>query len=101
MHKSKVFCEKSIEKPNTKTNTSPLVFKIVYGGHSLDHIEPVKWGRDHEKDAREDFVRTTSPKLKNFCLKTCGLFVHKYFPYIAASPDVTESHDVNVVGMFL
>ena len=51
MHKSKIYCEKSIEK---KKKTSPLVSQIVYGGQSLDHIEAVKWGRDNEKDARED-----------------------------------------------
>ena len=76
-----------VRNPSKKQKTSPLVSQIVYGVQSLDHIEAVKWGRDHEKDAREDFVRITSPKHNNFCLKTCGLFVHKDFPYIAASPD--------------
>ena len=76
-----------VRNPTKKQKTSPLVSQIVFGGPSLDHIEAVKWGREHETDARESFVRTTSPKHKNSSVKTCGLFVHKDFPYIAASPD--------------
>ena len=76
-----------VRNPTKKQKVSPLVSQIVFGGPSLDHIEAVKWGREHEKDAREDFVRTTSPRHANFSVKTCGLIVHKDFPYIAASPD--------------
>ena len=76
-----------VRNPKKKQKTSPLVSQIVFGGPSLDHIEAVKWGREHEKEAREDFVRTRSPKHENFSVKTCGLFVHQDFSYIAASPD--------------
>ena len=80
-----IHCEKPHKKKPQKV--SPLVSQIVFGGPSLDHIKAVKWGREHEKDAREDFVRTTSPRHANFSVKTCGLIVHKDFPYIATCPD--------------
>ena len=76
-----------VRNPTKKQKVSPLVSEIVFGGPPLDHIEAVKWGREHEKNAREDFVRTISPRHENFTVKTSGLHVCKEFPYIAASPD--------------
>ena len=78
-----------MRNPTKKQKVSPLVSEIVFGGPPLDHIEAVKWGREHEKNAREDFVRTISPRHVNFTVKTCGLHVCKEFPYIAASPTLS------------
>ena len=76
-----------LRKPSKKQKVSPLVAEIVYGGPALDHLEAIKWGVEHEQDAKEAFYRSVSPNHRNFSIKQCGLHVHKDMPYIAASPD--------------
>ena len=76
-----------LRKPTKKQKVSPLVAEIVYGGPALDHLEAIKWGVEHEQDAKEAFYRSVSPNHRNFSIKQCGLHVHKDMPYIAASPD--------------
>jgi hypothetical protein len=48
----------------------------------LGHVRAIKWGRDHEDDARRDYEFATNCKVTQ-----CGIFVSKKNGLFAASPD--------------
>ena len=66
--------------------TNPLIARIVHH-QSLDNVPPIQWGKTHEKDALDAFIRVEGPKHKNMKLKEVGLILKKDLPYIGASPD--------------
>merc|ERR1711862_423204 len=41
----------------------------------------MKWGIDHEMDAVSEFEKENGRTTK------CGLFIHKKYPYLGATPD--------------
>jgi hypothetical protein len=48
----------------------------------ISQVRAIKWGRDHEDDARKEYERDTRSKVV-----VCGIFVSKKNPLFAASPD--------------
>lgn len=62
------------------------------------NTEATKWGRYHEKAAREAYSCYQKQKHKHFFLSDSGLFVGTEEPYLGASPDGLVSCDCCGVG---
>ena len=67
--------------------TTPLVATILGKDKDWSHLPAFQYGREHEKDAKDAFIKLESLKHRSFTVKECGLYVHPQYPYIAASPD--------------
>ena len=50
-------------------------------------IPALKWGRENEDIARQDYVARMKGQHINFCVHNCGLVINVDFPYLGASPD--------------
>ena len=65
-----------------KTPCAKLVKCILYSNGNISHKKEIRWGRENEHVARQDYMKKTG----NF-VRQCGLFVHVNDPWLAASPD--------------
>lgn len=50
-------------------------------------IPAIKWGRDHENDARTEYFDIVKETHVNCQVDFCGLVINPKYPYMAASPD--------------
>ena len=65
-----------------------LVKSISYGGNAAaGKAAALKWGCDHEEDAKEYYIREVTRKHFDLCVLTAGLFINKDYPEIGASSD--------------
>ena len=46
-----------------------------------------RWGCEHERIARDAFLRQESPHHENLTAKDCGLLISSEYPFVGASPD--------------
>ena len=74
---------------SVKPPTTPLVSKLVLGWQNIDHIPSVRWGKEKENEAYNEFYARTLSQHQNCKLTKSGLCVFKDLdkPYIGASPD--------------
>jgi hypothetical protein len=63
-------------------NPARMASALWKPGVDLGHIRAIKWGQDHEDDARKQYKAATKSKVEE-----CGLFVSKKNPIFAVSPD--------------
>ena len=79
----------TLAKPRSSYSpkVTPLVTDLIYQDNSLDHIEAIKWGHDHEADAAKAFYALEATKHLDFKVEPAGLFVDKTRAYFGASPD--------------
>lgn len=75
-------------KGSIKPQTTPLLVKLTQLDSSeLDQIDAIKWGRENEKKAREDFFKSVGVQHKQPKLSMCGLRAIDCAPFLAASSD--------------
>ena len=65
----------------------PLVSKLVHGAPDIGNIPSVKWGREHEFQAKKAFVETEGPKHHTMKVTETGLIIDHANPILAATPD--------------
>ena len=54
---------------------------------SSENVPALKWGREKEDEARQDYISHMSVKHVDFVVRPCGLVVDPKYPYLGASPD--------------
>ena len=54
---------------------------------NLSHVPAIKWGKDHEDDARQEYISEASQSHEGFQYATAGLVVNPLYPYLGATPD--------------
>ena len=47
----------------------------------------LKWGRDNEDRARNEYIKFTNGKHNNLVVRPSGLVIHPNYPLLGASPD--------------
>lgn len=67
-------------KMRAATSCTTIVKSILY--QSFFGNPATMWGREHERVAIEEFSEKQKMEIKE-----CGLFVHKKYPFLAATPD--------------
>jgi len=72
---------------SVKPATTPLVSKLVLGWQNIDYIPPVRWGKEKENEAYNEFYAGALSQHQNCKLTKSALCVLKDKPYIGASPD--------------
>lgn len=72
--------------------TRPLLNKVL-SHRSLDNISAITWGREHEQDAKDAFLKQEIGKHKHLKLRDVDLLMKKDIPYIRASPDALDMCD--------
>lgn len=78
----------SASRGTVKPQTTSLLIKLTQLGHSeLDHIDAIKWGRENERKAREEFFREVGAQHQQPKLNMCGLRAIRSAPFLAASSD--------------
>jgi len=71
-----------------KPATTPLLIKLTQlNTDILDHVDSIKWGREHEQNAREAFFKEVGPAHQQPKLSMCGLRAISTAPFLAASAD--------------
>ncbi len=65
----------------------PLTARIIGQQPSLEHLPAIQWGKVHEKNAKDAFIKSEFGKHKKLKVQEAGLFIKKDLPYIGASPD--------------
>lgn len=80
-------------KGSTKPQTTTLLAKLtqIDFDSELEHVDAIKWGRDNEKKAREEFFRIVSVQHQQPKVSMCGLRAIESAPFLAASSDVIFS----------
>ena len=57
---------------------------LLYNSKSQLSSEAVRWGNDHEEEARQEYERTLS---SGETVKECGIFISKEHGFLGGSPD--------------
>ena len=75
-------------------NPAPSLMKSILS-ESSQHTaaESLKWGRDHEQTAIDQYSEIKSQHHTNFTIESAGMKIHPDHPYIAASPDAVRKCD--------
>ena len=76
----------NVAKGAIKPKTTPLLADLLNPSR-LDHIDAIKYGKEHEDDARQAFASIEVSKHVNGKLGLSGLVVSKSHPFLGASPD--------------
>ena len=64
-----------------------LVKTIMQYSYVNPAIPSLKWGRDNEDHARENYRASMQSDHEGFCVQSAGLLVSTTFPFLGASPD--------------
>ena len=78
-------------KRKKNRDTSKLVQNILYSSRNLGNIASIRHGKDHEDEAI-----TVLENVEKIKIKKCGIFIHKRYPFIGASPDGLVGDDTIV-----
>lgn len=71
-----------------KDSTSPTsLISHIMGYSSSISTTAMKWGIDHEEEARREFIGLEQQNHKNFSVRKSGLVVNNSWPYLGATPD--------------
>jgi hypothetical protein len=66
-------------------NPAEMIYKRLWNNQQdLSNVPAIKWGREHEADAREQYESSYGATM------SCGLFASREFPFIGASPDAIQ-----------
>ena len=84
----KAVCATSIEKPSKS-----LVKNICYPTSKPFTAKQTQWGCDHEKDAKELYIKTMMHEHENFTLSESGFVINPKYPFMGATPDGVGSCD--------
>ena len=64
-----------------------IVKKIMQYYPSAENVPALKWGRDNEDRARNEYITLEKGKHNNLVVRPSGLVVHPNHPLLGASPD--------------
>ena len=67
--------------------TKSLIKEICYSNSKIFFAKQTKWGCDHAKNAKVQYIKKMSEKYTNFQWHDSGLSINPAFPYLGASPD--------------
>lgn len=67
-----------------------ILSKLMQYNTPSPSIPALKWGRDHEEEAKKAYLRHMKDH-GNFHLKPSGLIINASYPFLGASPDGTTS----------
>ncbi|KAL3843252.1 hypothetical protein ACJMK2_021194 [Sinanodonta woodiana] len=84
----KAVCHASNEKP-----PQSLIKAICYPETVKLNTKATKFGCDHEKEARKQYIDIMRKEHENFFVKENGLVLNKKYPHLGASPDGLGSCD--------
>ena len=80
--RAKRVCRSSPENPSKR-----LIKEICYPNSETFFAKQIKWGCDHEKIAKVQYVKKMSEVHTNFQWHDSGFLINPTFPYLRASPD--------------
>uniref|UniRef100_A0A3B1ITU5 YqaJ viral recombinase domain-containing protein n=1 Tax=Astyanax mexicanus TaxID=7994 RepID=A0A3B1ITU5_ASTMX len=63
-----------------------IVRKVCYPKKTAT-TAAIKWGIDHEEEARQAYVKLTATQHENLNVEKCGFIINPSFPEVGASPD--------------
>ena len=64
-----------------------IVKRIMQYYSSAQNVPALKWGRDNEDRARNEYIKFTKGKHNNLAVRPSGLVIHPNYPLLGASPD--------------
>ena len=71
---------------NTRPKVSPLLARL-FRNFDIGSLPAVKYGREHEEDARRAFCEAVAKKHRNGKVLESGLVASRTFPFVRATPD--------------
>ena len=74
-------------KGTLKSKTTALVSRLLHGSPNIDYIPAIKWGKEKEDQAYNEFHVKALAQHQQCKLSKSGLWVMKNKPYIGASRD--------------
>ena len=77
----------SVLRFTAKSYPSSIVKQVMQYEVLNLNIPALRWGREHESDARKEYLSIMSKTHVNFKVDLCGLVINPKYPYMAASPD--------------
>lgn len=84
-------CGKILQRPTRATTR-----EILYPKPFVFLPAPILWGRKHEKAARKKYADVKTAEVGIVVrTKDCGLYVHPYHGWLAATPDAAVHFDSN------
>ena len=84
---------KAMKHSHVEQPSQSLIKLICYPEMHKFYTKPTKWGCDHEKVARNDYISRQAKKHKNFRVSNSGLVIDPNHPHLGASPDGNVSCD--------
>ena len=84
-------CGKILQRPTRAT-----AHEILYPKPFMFYLHQILCGMKHEKSACKKYKKVKTVEVGRFvCTKDCGLYVHPYHGWLAATPDATVHFDTN------
>ena len=72
---------------NLEQPSLSLIKVICYPDCHRFQTQATRWGCDHEKTARESYLRRAQDHHLNFTVSESGLIINPKYPYLGATPD--------------
>ena len=69
------------------TNPSKSLIQSILERKDLSKMPAVKWGIDHESEARDAYITAMQEKHQSFEFQMAGLYINPLSPHLGASPD--------------
>ena len=64
-----------------------LIKTVCYPERHKFHTQATEWGCEHEKTARDAYLKKAKNSHLNLVVSDSGLVIHPQYPYLGASPD--------------
>ena len=87
VHEVKTKMSKFKKGTSGPINMFGLIQKVSGNQFTSPDIPALKYGRDMEPEAADKFIEIFKKSHKKVSVKECGIFLHRKYPYIGASPD--------------
>ena len=76
----------SVCHTSTSNPSESLIQKLLQERQMIKS-PAMKWGIEHEPDARKQYLELASKNHSGLSFKSAGLFINPHYPYLGASPD--------------
>ena len=91
------FCD--VSKYTWEKYPLSLVKSIMQYYAVSENVPALKWGKEHEDDARKEYILYMESRHTHFEVKSSGLVINPSYPYLGASPDGVVSCDCCGTGV--
>ncbi|KAL3881744.1 hypothetical protein ACJMK2_028139 [Sinanodonta woodiana] len=92
-HCRKVFKTLTLNNEEVRNPPQSFIKAICYPETVKLNTKATRFGCDHEKEARKQYIDIMRKEHENFCFKENGLVLNKMYPHLGASPDGSGSCD--------